>query len=471
MLDLITGALYYFTIYLSTLIAPIFAVVYGVFLSIKNRRERNRVTSIDRKPRSSVARNLFVGDLVGVGWMFLCVCAWAVLGGVIWDEEPIHDLIHDTSVNVYQFGESVWHELSLMAVTCIYAWWWIRLKRENVKSAFVLAIGGFAIARAILSLYRSLETVGFDVASIDSKGEFIFTVAVVFVTLGVLIIELKRRLIAVNFIVFILALLLVVPQISKTHLLDAIYIMIIPSVAIANWVATSRQSLPGSSNRSKMLAGLVLIGSVAVAVLISGIIPFVIIAPNRATGLDVDETVILHLTAWTSPFVGSALVYFVIKRISIDPINMEWASLAWLILNFMAAFWVTRINIQAGGLVYLGDVLFDFWLVISIGIGASGAAVILVSLLLGRGATVRPLFAASIWLAVLYAMTPLLAHPETPQILRVLYSLELALTLAMVFFITSRVFGAGSPKSGWSAVRRDTVDRQNGRAHDRAVRV
>lgn len=59
---------------------------------------------------------------------------------------------------------------------------------------------------------------------------------------------------------------------------------------------------------------------------------------------------------------------------------------------------------------------------------------------------VRPLFAASIWLAVLFAMTPLLAYPETPQILKVVYSFELALTLTMVFLITSLVFGADSSK-------------------------
>lgn len=363
----------------------------------------------------------------------------------IW-EQPIIDLYDEPAVSIHELGEFIWYQLLLMTNTGVFAWWWFVLKRKNVRNAFVFATAGWVIVRVILYTHRSLAEAGFNIAYIEVGSESTLVLVVALGVLTVLVFELKRGMIAANFIIFILALLLVVPQIFQTHFLDAMFIMIMPSIAIANWVGTSRPVRTVASGRSKIVASLALVASVAVAVLVSGVVPLMIVAPNWATGIGVDEIVILHLAAWTAPFIGSVAVYIVIKRIANDPISAEWASVAWLILNFMAAFWSSIINIELSGLANLGGTIFGIGVVLSIGIGALAVSVLIGSLLLGRGAVVRPLFAASIWLAVLYAMTPLLAYSEIPQILKVLYSFELALTLTMVFFITSRVFGPDSSK-------------------------
>ena len=363
----------------------------------------------------------------------------------IW-EQPIIDLYDEPAVSIHELGEFIWYQLLLMTNTGVFAWWWFVLKRKNIRNAFVFATAGWVIVRVILYTHRSLAEAGFNIAYIEVGSESTLVLVVALGVLTVLVFELKRGMIAANFIVFTLALLLVVPQILQTHFLDAMFIMIMPSIAIANWVGTSRPVRTVASGRSKIVASLALVASVAVAVLVSGVVPLMIVAPNWATGIGVDEIVILHLAAWTAPFIGSVAVYIVIKRIANDPISTEWASVAWLILNFMAAFWSSIINIELSGLANLGGTIFGIGVVLSIGIGALAVSVLIGSLLLGRGAVVRPLFAASIWLAVLYAMTPLLAYSEIPQILKVLYSFELALTLTMVFFITSRVFGPDSSK-------------------------
>ena len=392
------------------------------------------------------ARGLCIKDVVGVGWMFSSVCGWAVLGSFLWKEDKISNLYHVPSGTGYQFGGFVWYELSMIMTTWIFSWWWLRLKTDNVKSAFVFAIGGWAITRAILSSYRSSGVIGFDFVSIDVNVEDALVIVAALAVLVVLMAEAIGRIKAANVIVFILVLLLIVPQILETHFIDAIYIMIIPSVAIANWVEKSRPVMVVTSDRAKIVSTLALAGSVAGAVVISGIVPLMIIGPNRATGIDLNQIVILHSAAWTAPFIGSTVAYIVIKRISNDPVVMEWATVAWLILNYLAAFWSSTINIELSDLANLEDAFLGIGVGLSLGIGALAVGVLVSSLLLGRGTVVRPLFAASIWLAVLYAMTPLLAYSETPQVLKVMYSFELALTLTMVFLITSRVFGGDPSK-------------------------
>lgn len=228
--------------------------------------------------------------------------------------------------------------------------------------------------------------------------------------------------------------------------------MIIPSVAITNWILTSAPGMIILSGKIKV--ALIFAGSVALATLMSGVVPHLIVAPNWSTAVDIEKVMILHFATWTAPFIGSAVTYFFMKRISLELINKEWVSLTWLILNIMAVAWSSAIHFALSGPSDMVDATLGFRLMQSVMISFLSIGVLLISLLLGRGTAIRPLFAASIWLAVLNAMTPGLMHAETPEILKILYSFELGLTLAAVFFITSWVFGVGSPRS---AIHKKTV--------------
>ncbi len=376
--------------------------------------------------------------------MLLCLCILVFLGNILWTQQPTSGGYFSDTYD--QVIISVWYEILLLATTCIFAWWWFYLKSHYINYAFVWAMGGWAITRAGLSISHLIAATDFN--SMPSESMAVSTLAFVaaMVILIVLVCHFKKLIVASNALIFALALLIVVPQILRTLSLDAIYIIIIPSIAIANWLAASRPVMVTPSGRRKILTSLVLVGSVTVVVLIFGIVPFMIVAPNWRAGVDIDEIVILNLAAWTAPFIGSAVVYIGIKRISIDPISREWASLAWLILNFMAAFWSSIINTELSKLANSGDAVLEIGLVYSIGIGTLAVGILMGSLLLGRGVAIRPLFAASIWLAVWHAMIPLLTYSEIPQVLKMLYSFELALTLTMVFVITSWVFGEGSPR-------------------------
>ena len=438
--------LYYLFIYLGYLVAPAVPVIQSILLQLKRPYSVLLSVGYNKRIRSGRSRDFRIQDLARIRWMLLCLCILVFWGSVLWTEQPASGEYFYFADTYDQVIISVWYEILLLATTCMFAWWWFQLKSYYVNYAFVWAMGGWAITRAGLSIYRFIAATDFNSMSWESMAGSTLTFVVALVILIVLVCHFKKLIIASNALIFALALLIVVPQILRTLSLDAIYIIIIPSIAIAHWLAASRPVIITPTGRRKILTSLVLMGSVTVVMLIFGVIPLIIVAPNLRAGVDVDEIVILNLAAWTAPFIGSAVVYIGIKRISIDPISREWASLAWLILNFMAAFWSSIIDTELSEPANSGDAILEIGLVYSIGIGTLAVAILMGSLLLGRGAAIRPLFAASIWLAVWHAMTPLLTYSEIPQVLKMLYSFELALTLTMVFVITSWVFGVGSPR-------------------------
>ena len=461
----------YFLIVVIPLIMSVWVIVWAI---VKRRFFRNRPIIVDS------ARGLNSGDLGCIIFMFASVFALAALGeAFLWElaisdyfspEDPGDEKVkislqsYDLSLDGYQGSELILYQLSMLTTTCIFAWWWLRLKRANVNGAFVLAMGGWTIARVALSLYRSLEETGLDVASIVANYEYPLMVAVALGILAVMVVEVKRGMRFANLVVFLLALLLTVLQILRFNFLDALYLMIIPSIAVSNWAVTSGLAMNVGSGTERMLAGLVLVGSVVFAVLVSVVVPLMIVAPEWATGtakwgsgVDVDEIVILHVAAWTAPFIGSALVYIVVKRISLDGVSIEWASLSWLILSFIVIFWVTVITTELSGYTdaeldqfatYKDEPVLRPWSYFSLWVAGLGIFVLIFLFLLGRGALIRPPFAGSIWTAVMYAVMPMLAYSETPQILNVLYFFEMGLTLATLFAITCLVFGVGLPRIG-----------------------
>ena len=459
LLDFVSSILVsiYYVLFYSALLLPLILIVWVI---IKQRFSKNHKIIVGD------ARSLNTRDLVGVGLMFLCVFVLAVLvEAVLWiwltESDPQSEFekvkILNRSDNLssysatynYQLIEYIWYQLSMLATTFIFAWWWLRLKRANVNGAFVLAAGGWAMASAVLGVYRSLDETGLDVASIADNYEYALMLAIALGVLVVLAVELKRGMRYANLVVFLLALSIAMIQVLQNNLfLQMLYLMVVPSFAISNWVLISRPAMIVGSGRDRVLAGLVLAGSVVLAVLFFVVVPLMIVAPEWATGaaewgsgVGINEIVILDLVAWTAPFIGSAVVYIVVKRISIDRIGIEWASLSWLILSFIATFWGLIIEDGLNVVRFYGLVNFP------IGVPILSTVILIFLFLLGRGAAIRPLLPASIWMMAVLFSQPILLWPlGVPQITQVLYLFELALTFAMVFVISCLVFGMSSWK-------------------------
>ena len=446
LLDFVGSILASIYIYLP-LIGFLSPLILSICVIIKSRFSKNHKIIVGD------ARSLNARDLVGVGLMFLCMFILFVLVEVvlwIWSD----DSSNNSATYDYQLIEGIWYELSMLATTCIFAWWWLRLKRANINGAFVLAMGGWVMASAVLGVYRSLDETGLDVASIADNYEYALMLAIALGVLAVLAVELKRGMRFANLVVFLLALSLAVIQVLQANFVQALYLTIVPSFVISNWVLISRPAMIVGSGRDRVLAGLVLAGSVALAVLFFVVVPLMIVVPEWATGaakwdsgVDINEIVILRLTAWTAPFIGSAVVYIVVKRISIDRSSTEWASLSWLILSFIVTFWGLIIEYGLSEVIFY-LYLFYFLFYSPIWIPILVTVILIFLLLFGRGAAIRPLLPASIWMVVVsFVMTELL-DPGVPLILQVLHSFELALTLAMVFVISCLVFGEGLPRIG-----------------------
>ena len=433
---------YYLGIYLTFIVAPLVPVLQSAILILSRAHQSNAIIDKVREEDSASPRRLKWEDIYSVGWRSILVVSLTVLGTFLWLSSLPSGVYGSSVDSILEVVGFIWYELMLVANTWVFTCWWFRLSHIPVRGAFIYAISGWMLFRAVLHTYQSLSEYGQDIFFMEMIYPDILIIGVPLIALTLVAYELKKKIPYVNIFMLVLALVQVIPEIKVTLLLDAIYIMIIPSIAIANQLATTKRLIPMVSVKSNFLASLSFASSVAVVAVVCGAISFMIVDPHAITEMDVINAVSFHMVVWMAPFIGSALVYIFIKKTANPQYNMEWASLAWLILNYAAVFWITMINIELDGFANLSDAFLGIGLMLSVGIASLGVIVLFVSLLLGRGVVIRPLFAASIWLAVLYAMTPLLAHSETPQVLKVLYGVELALTLGAVFFITSRVFGA-----------------------------
>ena len=433
---------YYLGIYLAFIVAPLVPVLQSAILILGRARQSNAIIDKVREEDDASPRRIKWEDIYSVGWRIILVVSLTVFGTFIWPSSLPSGVYGSSVDRILEVGGFIWYELMLVASTWVFTWWWFRLRRIPVRGAFIYAISGWMLFRAVLHTYQSLSENEQNIFFMEMIYPNILIIGVPLIALTVVAYELKKKIPYVNSLMLALALVQVIPQIKVTLLLDAIYIMIIPSIAIVNQLVATKRLTLMVSVKPNFLAFLSFASSVIVVAVVCGAISFAIVDPHTIAEVDVINTVLLHMVVWIAPFIGSALVYIFIKKTANQHYNMEWASLAWLILNYGAALWMTIINIELGGFANLSDAFLGIGFILSVGIASLGVIVLFVSLLLGRGVVIRPLFAASIWLAVLYAMMPLLAHPETPQVLKVLYGVELALTLGAVFFITSRVFGA-----------------------------